>query len=94
MGRRTVVGLAGVELAEPVDRETRRRRSHAKTWRFSPQMEKLAQLKETDPEAYGRLRPNLHLRLGHYLIEKAAAEAEGIDTRDPDAPPAAPEADE
>ena len=65
------------------EREARKRQSRARTWRRDAQMEILATMKAHLPERYDTVPAELKMALGHYLTDKAAAEAEGVDTTPP-----------
>ena len=65
------------------EREARKRQSRARTWRRDAQMEMLAMMKAKDPARYDTVPPELKIALGHYLTDKAAAQAEGVDTTPP-----------
>ncbi len=75
----------------PVDdpiaaRAKRKQAAQASTWRYNPQLEQLARMRDTRPADFDRMRPDVKVSLAYYERAKAAAVAEGIDT---DPPPAA-----
>lgn len=73
------------------DRTDNRRRDHpdrvrqerAHRWRWNSQMERVLDIKSKDPATFATLDPTLKVAVGYYASEKAAAEAEGIDTDGP-----------
>ena len=65
------------------EREARKRASRARTWRPDAQMEMLAMMKAKNPARYDTVPSQLKIAFGHYCLDKAAAEAEGVDTTPP-----------
>ncbi|MEU8131945.1 hypothetical protein [Streptodolium elevatio] len=51
----------------------------AAAWRYNPEMERLAALRDKDPAAYERLSPTVHMSLGYYDQDKAVAQQFGRD---------------
>lgn len=66
--------LAGAYDDTPTDRQERKDASRARTFHTSPQMERLAALRDTDPKKYDALPASVQMALGYYANDKAAAE--------------------
>ena len=67
-------------LTSSKSRVDRKQDSQASLFRYDPEMERAAKLKETDPAYFETLGAGTKTALGYYLSAKAAAEAKGIDT--------------
>lgn len=64
-------------------RAARKRAAQAGAWHYDPQLEAAAAMKRTDPAHYATLSASTKMSIGFYLSAKRAAEAEGVDTSDP-----------
>lgn len=66
-----------------------RRKIRAEAWRYDERLEEAKRLKEIDPSMYDNLSGDVKTALGYYENDKAAAQAEGIDTSNPEGSDAA-----
>ncbi len=60
-------------LPDPTDRAANKLRRRAESWRYSPAMERLRAIKESNPDQYDLMSPVAHLSLGHYEAAKDCA---------------------
>ncbi|NDK29496.1 hypothetical protein FSY75_34720 [Streptomyces sp. TR1341] len=69
--------------AERVKGRVNRERLRAAAWKRDERLEKLAHLRDTQPDLYDRLGSVAHIALGHYEGDKknAAAHGRNVDER-------------
>ncbi|WP_406298552.1 hypothetical protein OG948_24545 [Embleya sp. NBC_00888] len=65
--------------SENPDRQATKLRLRAGLWKYSAEMERLAELSVSNPDGAGRLSPTLRMSLGYYLNDKKIAAQSGRD---------------
>ncbi|MET7300729.1 hypothetical protein [Embleya sp. NPDC005575] len=61
------------------DRQETKLRLRAGAWKYNAEMERLAALRDSNPDSVDRLSPTLRMSLGYYMNDKKIAAQSGRD---------------